>query len=253
MFLKRFAIHSETNAARRGKRLLTAAADKSTQQAGEQFAGESRALAMSSIGSATASQQLFSPQKMLQNELTSEVKAGTISSADQSALSSALDDIDKAMQSSKPSAGSRPSPDEMKSKINDLIAGEVSSGKLTSDQADELKNVFSNAFKGGPGGAGGPPPGAGGAGGAGGSKSSEDTDPADSNGDGTVSAIEQAAYDAANPASSDSASSSDSDVTKLLQNFLDSLKESQSKNSTYGGTGSSLASKLEALIVNYQA
>lgn len=207
---------------------------------------------MSSIGSATASQQSFSPLKMLQTELASEVKAGTISSSDQSALSSALDDIDQAMQSSKPSAGSRPSPDEMKSKIDDLIAGEVSSGKLTSEQADELKNVFSSAFKGGPGGAGGPPPG-GGAGGAGGSKSSEETDPADSNGDGTVSAIEQAAYDATNTTSSDSTSSSDSDVTKLLQSFLDSLKESQSKNSTYGNGGSTLASKLEALIVNYQA
>ena len=42
-------------------------------------------------------------------------------------------------------------------------------------------------------------------------------------------------------------------MTKLLQSFLDSLKESQSKNSTYGDGGSTLASKLEALIVNYQA
>ena len=57
------------------------------------------------------------------------------------------------MQASKPTAGSAPpSPDEMKSKINDLIAGEVSSGKLTSAQGDELKNVFANTFKGGPGG-----------------------------------------------------------------------------------------------------
>lgn len=210
---------------------------------------------MSSIGSATASQQSFSPLKMLQTELASEVKSGTISSADQSALSSALDDIDQAMQSSKPSAGSRPSPDEMKSKIDSLISDEVSSGKLTSDQADELKGVFAKAFQGGPGGpggAGGPPPG-GGAGGAGGSKSSEKTDPADSNGDGTVSAIEQAAYNATDKTSSDSTSSSDSDVTKLLQNFLDSLKQSQSKNSTYGDGGSTLTSKLEALIVNYQA
>lgn len=204
---------------------------------------------MSSIGSATASQQAFSPLKMLQAELASEVKAGTISSADQSALSSALSDIDSAMQASKPSAGSRPSPDEMKAKIEGLIDDQVSSGNLTSEQAEELKGVFESAFKGGPGGAGGPPPG--GPGGAGGSKSSEETDPADSNGDGTVSAIEQAAYDATNK--TDSTSSSDSDVTKLLQNFLDSLKESQSKNSTYGGGGSTLASKLEALIVNYQA
>lgn len=204
---------------------------------------------MSSIGSATASQQSFSPLKMLQTELASEVKSGTISSADQSALSSALDDIDQAMQSSKPSAGSRPSPDEMKSKIDSLISDEVSSGKLTSEQADELKGVFAKAFQGGPGGPGG-------AGGAGGSKSSEKADPADSNGDGTVSAIEQAAYNATNKTSSDSTSStssSDSDVTKLLQNFLDSLKQSQSKNSTYGDGGSTLTSKLEALIVNYQA
>ena len=215
---------------------------------------------MSSIGSATASQQSFSPLKMLQTELASEVKAGTINSSDQSALSSALDDIDQAMQSSKPSAGSRPSPDEMKSKIEGLIDDQVSSGKLTSDQADELKGVFAKGLQGGPGGpggAGGPPPGgAGGAGGAGGSKSSKDTDPADSNGDGTVSALEQAAYDASNKTSSDSTSStksSDSDVTKLLQSFLDSLKESQSKNSTYGDGGSSLTSTLEALIVNYQA
>jgi len=216
---------------------------------------------MSSIGSATASQQSFSPLKMLQTELASEVKAGTVSSADQSALSTALDDIDKAMQSSKPSAGSRPSPDEMKSKIDSLISDEVSSGKLTSDQADELKGVFAKAFQGGPGGpggAGGPPPG-GGAGGAGGSKSSKDTDPADTNGDGTVSAVEQAAYNAKSTTSSDSTSStsstssSDSDVTKLLQSFLDSLKQSQSKTSTYGDGGSTLQSKLEALIVNYQA
>ena len=204
---------------------------------------------MSSIGSATASQQSFSPLKMLQTELASEVKAGTINAADQSALSSALDDIDQAMQSSKPSAGSRPSPDEMKSKIDGLIDDQVSSGKLTSDQAEELKGVFAKGLQGGPGGAGGPPPG--GAGGASGSKSSEETDPADSNGDGTVSAIEQAAYDATNK--TDSTSSSDSDVTKLLQSFLDSLKESQSKNSTYGDGGNTLASKLEALIVNYQA
>ena len=206
---------------------------------------------MSSIGSATASQQSFSPLKMLQTELASEVKAGTVSSADQSALSSALDDIDKAMQSSKPSAGSRPSPDEMKSKIDSLISDEVSSGKLTSDQADELKGVFAKAFQGGPGGPG--------AGGAGGSKSSKDTDPADTNGDGTVSAVEQAAYNAKSTTSSDSTSStsstssSDSDVTKLLQSFLDSLKQSQSKTSTYGDGGSTLQSKLEALIVNYQA
>ena len=39
------------------------------------------------------------------------------------------------MQSQAPVAGTPPSPDSMKSKIDSLIAGEVSDGKLTSDQA----------------------------------------------------------------------------------------------------------------------
>ncbi len=53
----------------------------------------------------------------------------------------------------------------MKSKLDDLISQEVSSGKLTSDQATELQGVFKAAFAQGPearmattGGAGGPPP-----------------------------------------------------------------------------------------------
>ncbi len=207
---------------------------------------------MSSIGSATSAQQSFSPLKMLQAELASEVKAGAISAADQSALSSALSDIDSATQASKPSAGSRPSPDEMKAKIEGLIEDQVESGNLISEQAEELKGVFESAFKGGPGGpggAGGPPPG----GAAGAGDSSESTDEADTNGDGAVSAAEQAAYNA--KSTTGTSSSSDSDTTKLLKDFLASLKESQSKaaGSTYGGSGSTLASKLEALIVNYQA
>jgi hypothetical protein len=77
-------------------------------------------------------------------------------------LSAALTDIDFAMQASRASdqaSGTRPSPDQLKSKIDDLIAGEVSSGKLTSDQAAELQGIFKAAFANGPGGAGGRPPG----------------------------------------------------------------------------------------------
>src|SRR5262249_17510436 len=106
-----------------------------------------------------------SPLQKLQDELQSEVSSGAISSSDQAALSSALDDIDSALQSSKASdqsSGTRPSPGDLQSKIDDLIAGEVSSGKLTSDQATELQGVFKAAFangpQGGPQGAGGPPP-----------------------------------------------------------------------------------------------
>lgn len=179
---------------------------------------------MSAIASATASQS-YSPLARLKDELASEVSAGTVNSADQSALSSALDDIDQAMKANKPSAGSaRPSPDEMQSKISDLIDGEVSSGKLTSDQADELKNVFASAFKKGPGGAGGPPPGP----------------------------PPGGAADASGSTSSSSSSSSD-DISKMLSDFLQTLKDSNSKSSSYGASGDSLASQLQSLIVDYQA
>src|SRR5262245_12195734 len=129
---------------------------------------------MTSISSAGAASHAFtSPRELLQNELQSEVSSGAISADDQDALSAALDDIDQTLRSQRSQSGSaRPSPDEMKSKIDDLIASEVQNGKLTSDQADELKNVFAKAFSHGPGGAGGPqggPGGPGGPGGAGGS------------------------------------------------------------------------------------
>src|SRR5260370_27687734 len=98
-----------------------------------------------------------SPLQKLQNELLSEVNSGAISSSDKDALASALTDIDSSLQSSRASdqaSGTKPSPDDLKSKIDNLIAGEVSSGKLTSDQATELQGVFKSAFAGGPGGSG---------------------------------------------------------------------------------------------------
>ncbi|XSC45237.1 hypothetical protein ACF1BQ_003230 [Bradyrhizobium sp. RDT10] len=104
-----------------------------------------------------------SPLQKLQDELLSEVNSGAISSSDKDALSAALTDIDSVLQASRASdqasdqaSGTRPSPDQLKSKIDDLIAGEVSSGKLTSDQATELQGIFKAAFANGPGGAGGP-------------------------------------------------------------------------------------------------
>src|SRR5256885_6130079 len=124
---------------------------------------------MTSISAASVN-TYQSPLQKLQDELLSEVNSGAISSSDKDALSTALTDIDSAMQASRTSdqaSGTRPSPDQLKSKIDDLINGEVSSGKLTSDQATELQGVFKAAFANGPGGAGGPggPGGAGGPGG----------------------------------------------------------------------------------------
>src|SRR6266850_4133329 len=153
-----------------------------------------------------------SPLQKLQNELLSEVNSGVISSSDKDALSAALTDIDSAMQASRASdqaSGTRPSPDGLKSKIDDLIAGEVSSGKLTSDQATELQGVFKAAFANGPGGAGGP----GGPGGAGGPPPGGHGGP-------------PPADDASSSDDTSSSSSSSTSIDDILKQFLQSLQES---------------------------
>src|SRR5437868_7311324 len=108
--------------------------------------------------SAVSSSSYLTPLQQLQKELKSEVTSGKISATDATALSSALTDIDSSLQgsSSSGSSGTQSAPGDLKSKIDDLISGEVSSGKLTSDQATELKDVFKNTFANG--GPGGPPP-----------------------------------------------------------------------------------------------
>lgn len=191
---------------------------------------------MTSI-SAAASSSYLSPLQQLQKELQSEVTAGKITSSDQDALSAALADIDASLQSSRASdsaGGTRPSPGDMKSKIDDLIAGEVSSGKLTSDQATELKGVFEAAFANGPGGQGGPGgPGGPRGGGHGGPPPADD--------------------------SSSSDSSSTTSVDDILKQFLQSLQESlaASSSSSYSATGTSSASgstsSFSALLIDYQS
>jgi hypothetical protein len=154
-------------------------------------------------------------------------------------LSSALSDIDSSLQAGRASdqaSGTRPAPGDLKSKIDDLINGEVSSGKLTSDQATELQGVFKAAFANGPGDAGG----AGGAGGAhhghghhGGAKPTDDA------------------------SSTDGSSSSTSSTDDILQQFLQSLQDSLSAASptSYGATGSTSTdnnASLSALLFDYQ-
>jgi hypothetical protein len=189
---------------------------------------------MSSISSAAA--QAYSPLQRLQSTLSSEVADGTISADDQSALSSALSDIDTALKSQMQAGGARPSPEDMKAKIDDLISNEVSQGNLTSAQADELKNVFASTFQGGPGGAhgghgahgaGGPPPD--------GVASSDDSDDADN----------------ATASSTSSTTSSSTDVSQLLQDFLKQLQETQSESSTYGADGNNTTADQQSLVVNY--
>jgi hypothetical protein len=194
---------------------------------------------MTSI-SAISSSNYQSPLQKLQDELQAEISSGTIGSSDQDALSSALTDIDSSLQSSRASdsaGGTRPSPGDLKSKIDDLIAGEVSSGKLTSDQATELQGVFKAAFANGPGGAGGP-------GGPGGAHGGHDGPPP---------------TDSASSTDSTSSSSGTSSADDILQQFLQSLQESLSASSStsYSATGSSstasnASSSFSALLIDYQ-
>ena len=184
---------------------------------------------MTTISAVSASTHQ-SPLQRLEQELQSEVSAGTISSSDQSALSSALTDIDTALRQSRASdqsSGTRPSPDEMQSKIDDLISNEVSSGKLTSDQATELKGVFKAAFADGPGRAGGSPQG---------------LPPLDGS--------------SPSPTNSSSSTSSDSTSAQILQQFLQTLQQSLSSTSSYGSSGNPSSatgdSQISALLIDYK-
>ena len=191
---------------------------------------------MTSI-SAASTNTYQSPLQKLQDELQSEVNSGAISSSDKDALSAALTDIDSAMQASRAgdqAGGTRPAPGELKSKIDDLIAGEVSSGKLTSDQATELLGIFKSALAHGAGGsrgagvAGGALPG----GGPGGPPPSDET------------------------SSSDDTSSTS--VDDILKQFLESLQEqmSASSSSSYSATGTASSGKsvsFSALLIDYQS
>lgn len=193
---------------------------------------------MSSISTMNFGSRMFtSPLQRLQDEMTSQVQAGTINASDQDALGAALESIDASLKSSMEASrgsGTRPSPDEMKAKIDDLISQQVESGALTSDQATELKSIFSSAAPQGgaegagrPGGAGGPPPMS-----MGGNDGDED--------DSTSS-------------TSSSSSSSTSDIQKLLEDFIKSLQEKLNSSSTsYGASGQS-GSITAALLIDFKS
>jgi hypothetical protein len=189
---------------------------------------------MTSI-SANFGNSYISPLQKLQQELQAEVNSGAISSADQSALSAALTNINSSLQSgpaSSPgdaSSSTGSSPGDLQSKIDNLIAAQVSSGQLTSSQATELQGVFKAAFANGAGGAhhhhhggsGGPPP-----------------------------------TDGSSAADSTNSTSSGND---LLQQFLQSLQNSLSGSSAtpYSATGASDSgnngsASFSALLINYQ-
>lgn len=166
----------------------------------------------------------YSPLDLLKQELAKEVSSGTVSSTDETALSSALDDIDSALksQTGSSSTGTPPSPDQMQSKIDSLIDNEVSSGKLTADQAKELKAVFANTFAGGPGGA---------------------------------ASASSASNDASSTDSSSSSSNTTADIEELLKTLLEALQNSDKQTtSSYSANGTNASSTTStSLVLDYSA
>ncbi len=195
-----------------------------------------------SCSSVSSSQSAYpSPLDRLKTELASQVKAGTVKANDQDALTGALDDIDAAIKNQRADGTSRASPGQAKSKIEDLISSEVDNGKLTSDQAEELKNVFAKVFAGQHGhhahGGGGPPP-------ADSTGTTDGTDP-------LLAALNSADSSQSSSAQPSSASSVSDEALKLLNDFVQSLQQSLSK-AGYGANGQS-ASISAAFVVNYQS
>jgi hypothetical protein len=188
--------------------------------------------------------------------LQAEVNSGAIAPSDQSALSSALNNISSSLQAGQANASTTAdaSPGDLESKINTLIAGQVSSGNLTSDQAAELQGVFKAAFADGGGvpGDAAPPAGA------------PPAAPAAPSGahhghhHGGHGGPPPAAGSTSSTGASTTGSSTGS-AGDILQQFLQALQNSQATSSalSYGATGSADAGSparppASPLLVNYR-
>jgi hypothetical protein len=224
---------------------------------------------MSSISALSSGQYAYSsPLQRLEAELQSEASAGTISSSDQSALSSALTSINDSLTSGQSSSSdSQPSgfnggngdvgPGNIKSKISSLIQAQVSSGALTSSQGTELQNLFSTTFDNGPGDQGGS------AGSNGGPPPSLPLGPYPSGSgssasslSGLGSAIDQllngSPPSTSTDASSGNSSADNTSLSNVLKDFLKLLQDAQSYSYGANGTAATSGSNGSTLI-NYQA
>jgi hypothetical protein len=186
---------------------------------------------------APSSNNYLSPLQQLQATLQSEVNSGAISSSDQGALSSALTDINSSLQSGSgnaPASGTNLPPGDLKSKIDTLIAGEVSSGKLTNAQATELRGVFKDAFASGAGA------------------------PSETAGPQAAGATHHGHHggprtaDTTSSTDSTSGSSNTSPAPDILQKFLLSLKNSLSSSSSSPSSYSANGTSASALLIDYQ-
>jgi polyhydroxyalkanoate synthesis regulator phasin len=181
----------------------------------------------------------------MQSLLQSAVSSGSVSATDQTALSGAIDDIGSAMCTGASSASASASattsttdtsdPTSMKDKIDGLIDKEVSDGKLTSDQATELKDLFAKAaVKMAGHGHHGPRP-----------SSSDDL--------GSTSATDSSTSSSSAIASLTSdLTSVANDAISALTSFLDKLKDAAKSNAVYGASGTA-NSDISSLLVNSAA
>ncbi|KQP31057.1 hypothetical protein ASF49_10760 [Methylobacterium sp. Leaf104] len=188
---------------------------------------------MSSI-SASQAPVFPSPQMRAHDRIAAQTASGSISSTDQTALDTAVDTIDAALKSSDGAGAAgqaRLAPEDMKTRIDDLIGQQVQSGSLTSEQARTLKSVLggesggsSVAGVGGRSGGhhhGGPPP--------------VDDDQASAG------------------AQTDATDASAQSTNDLLTTFVKQLQSRQDQTSPYGSGGARTnTASASALLMNFK-
>lgn len=101
---------------------------------------------MTSIASVSTPLTPPSPRDRIEERIASATSSGKISAADQSALSTALESIESDVTSA-PAGDAKPA--DARAKMASLIQQQVDSGKLTEDQATELKGFFAKGHHGG--------------------------------------------------------------------------------------------------------
>jgi chitodextrinase len=178
----------------------------------------------------------------IQSLLQQQVSTGAIPSTDQSALSSAITSIGSTLgagSTASTAATASTQPTSMQDEVDGMIDQQVSSGKLTGDQATELKGLFAKAHGHMHVHAGG-----------GGSSSSALSD--------LLSTDDSTTTDPTDATSTTSTASTDplgsvaqgaGSLVDALASFVNSVRSSVSANGLYGAAGNT-AGSLGSLMVN---
>jgi hypothetical protein len=202
-------------------------------------------IVVTTISSAT---QVYSPpptshahsgKGRMADAIAQQQQTGALSSTDATALTSALDAIDSGLQDSSSTTGTasgsgstqsaRLDPSDMQDRIDSLISDQVDSGALTSDQANELSNLFAShgtsVTDSTAGGLDGPPPG---------------PPPADGG---------------ASPDGTDatSATPGTTSANDLLSTFIQQLQAAQSSKAGYGASGTTASQSSSALLFDFKS